>query len=122
MRGTVGLTVPAEPAFAVVVRTMVMTTAAECGLDGDRVQDARLLSDEFFNCLQALADPTATLTCQVQAADGSLNLRAWVDASHGELPSPQSMQWRVFNALGQAVSGHRDGAILHLEATVGSHE
>jgi len=121
MSATTRLSVPAEPAYAVVVRTVAMTLAAQATLDGDRVQDARLLVDEIFNTLLSAANSSTEITYHFQIEGARLSMQAQVPSSSGTPPATHSMQWRVLTALANHITAHHDDHVLSIEATLGNH-
>lgn len=122
MSATTRLSVPAEPAYAAVVRTVAMTLAAQADLNGERVQDARLLVDEIFHALLAIAE-LPTDVCYTFQIDGPhLMIEARVACAAGAVLAKDTMQWRVLSALTSEVTSHHRDQHLVVAATVGNHD
>jgi hypothetical protein len=122
MSATTRLSVPAEPAYAAVVRTVAMTLAAQAELTGERVQDARLLVDEVFHALLAIAELPTDVGYTFEIDGPRLVVEARVTCAVGAALATDSIQWRVLSALTSEITSHRRDQHLVVAATVGNHD
>lgn len=121
MTGTVRISVPAAPPFAAVVRTVAMTMAAQASLDGERVQDARLLVDEIFNYLLTLTDQPTDIDYEFRADTTCLHVRASLPLSEGAIPELSPTQSRILHTLTSELSTHHVDEMFFVSASIGCH-
>ena len=99
----VTVSVPAQPDFVHVLRSVVATVAARADLTFDEIDDLRLAVDEACAQLLALASEATTLTLQISPADGSgLVVIATIDADVPAWPpagAERTLTWQVLAAL-----------------------
>jgi len=117
------LTVPAESAWVLLVRTAATSVCARLDYDVERLEDVRLAVDEVAGILVADAEPGSDLDCTLQADDdGRLVVTLCANTVTPSLPSPDSFAWAVLTALVDDVAVHVEGpsvtVVLHTSRQV----
>jgi serine/threonine-protein kinase RsbW len=94
------LTIPATPAWVVLVRTAATACCARLDFDVDRLEDVRLAVDEVATMLIAQAVPGSEITCELTAYDdGRLDIALRAATTTGTLPATDTFAWAVLTAL-----------------------
>lgn len=96
----VSLTVPAQPAFLHVVRTVVSGIAARQGLSYDAIDDLSLAASEAAGYLLGLPGTARRLSVGLKVED-MVSIRVMTDATVAHWPpSPgESLAWKILSAL-----------------------
>jgi serine/threonine-protein kinase RsbW len=116
---TVELTVPADPAYLSVLRTVVASLAAQRDYTLDEIDDLRIAVDEAGALLLPHADPGSKLSAVFGAASAGLRVEVSVTALHGAAGQPDrsSFAWLVLKALTDSVVLDESGQRLSLVLT-----
>jgi serine/threonine-protein kinase RsbW len=94
------LSIPASPAWVVLVRTAATACCARLDFDVDRLEDVRLAVDEVATMLIAQAVPDSDITCELTAYDdGRLDIALCAATTTGMLPATDTFAWAVLTAL-----------------------
>lgn len=95
------LDLPAAPGFLPVLRTATAGLATRLSFGLGAIEDLRLAVDEAAGLMMAAADATdspVTLHCRFDVTETELLISIGA-AGIGALPSRQSFDWRVLDAL-----------------------
>jgi serine/threonine-protein kinase RsbW len=107
----VRLTIPASPAWVVLVRTAASACCARLDFPVDRLEDVRLAVDEVATLLVADAAPGAELVCELTPYDdGRLEVRMSAATTSRRLPPADSFAWAVLTALVDDVTTQVDAS------------
>jgi hypothetical protein len=117
---SVRLSVPAEPIYAAVVRTVAMSMAAQATIDGDGTQDARLLVDEIFNMLLTVADLPTQIDYTFNIDAPHLIIEARVTSPSSAALKTDTVQWRVLHSLAPQITARHGNQQWIIEASVTS--
>jgi serine/threonine-protein kinase RsbW len=115
--GTVELTVPADPAYVAVLRTVTASLAARRDFTLDEIDDLRIAVDEACALLLPHARPASALSAGFGEADSSLQITVSVELADGASDTgpvldETSFAWMVLTALADSVtSQHTDGRL-----------
>ncbi len=114
--GTVELSVPADPAYVSVLRTVTASLAARHDFTLDEIDDLRIAVDEASALLLPIARGGASLSAAFTEADGRLSVAVSVavaDAAATDGPDRTSFAWMVLAAVADRVdSTVRDGRLV----------
>jgi len=116
------LSIPASPAWVVLVRTAASACCARLDFPVDRLEDVRLAVDEVATLLVADAEPEAELVCELTPFDdGRLEVRMSAATTSRRLPPSDSFAWAVLTALVDdvttAVDATRTTVVLRTSAS-----
>jgi serine/threonine-protein kinase RsbW len=116
---TVELTVPADPAYLAVLRTVVASLAAQRDYTLDEIDDLRIAVDEAGALLLPHADPGSRLSAVFGGTPGGLRVEVAVTALHGSTghPDRSSFAWLVLTALTDSIVLDESGQRLSLVLT-----
>ena len=103
-RADVELRLPADGAYASVLRTTAAGLAARLDFTIDDIEDLRMAAGEAHAMVLAEADDTADLTCEFFLGQGSLTLRMSVPATNPGQPDYESFGWQVLSTLAAEVA------------------
>ena len=101
MAAPLQLTVPADPAYVVVLRAATAAAANRAGFALDRIEDLRLAVDEL--AALALAEPTAVETLQLSLELVESGLLLQLRFSGAALPE-DGFAWLVLSSLASSVA------------------
>ncbi|MEO6501722.1 MAG: ATP-binding protein [Jatrophihabitantaceae bacterium] len=113
---TVELTVPADPAYLSVLRTVIASLAARWDFTLDEIDDLRIAVDEAGALLLPHADPGSQLSAVFSGEAASLRVEVAVtvpDTGAGQ-PDRSSFAWLVLTALTDSVALTGSGQRLSL--------
>lgn len=113
---TVELTVPADPAYLSVLRTVVASLAAQRDFTLDEIDDLRIAVDEAGALLLPHAGPGARLSAVFGGSAASLRVEVAVtttEAGAGH-PDRSSFAWLVLAALTDSIVLDESGQRLSL--------
>jgi serine/threonine-protein kinase RsbW len=116
----VHLTVPADPAYVVVLRAATAAAASRAGFGLDQIEDLRLAVDEL--AALALVEPAAAepLQLSLEVVDSGLLLRLRFGGS--ALPE-DGFAWMVLGSLASSVNQEAgDGHVTVTLRAVGQNE
>lgn len=115
---TVELTVPADPAYISVLRTVTASLAARRDFTIDEIDDLRIAVDEASALLLPHAAAGASLSASFGGTDASLTVGVSVPAADGAAkPDQTSFAWMVLAALADTVASSADDNRLTLTLT-----
>src|SRR3954471_2257430 len=116
---TVELTVPADPAYLSLLRTVIASLAAGRDFTLDEIDDLRIAVDEAGALLLPHAAPASQLSAVFGGAPGSLRaeVSVTVPSGHPAEPDRSSFAWLVLAALTDSVELARSGQRLSLVLT-----
>ncbi len=114
---TVDLTVPADPAYISVLRTVTASLAARRDFTIDEIDDLRIAVDEACALLLPHATEGATLSASFGGTETSLLVDVSVPSQDGSKPDQTSFAWMVLAALADTVSSSADDGRLALTLT-----
>ena len=122
MSAPIRLSIPASPAWVVLVRTAASACCARLDFPVDRLEDVRLAVDEVATLLVADAEPEAELVCELTPFDdGRLEVRMSAATTSRRLPPSDSFAWAVLTALVDdvttAVDATRTTVVLRTSAS-----
>jgi len=104
---TVELTVPADPAYVAVVRTVTASLAARRDFTIDEIDDLRIAVDEASALLLPHAGNGGSLSASFGGAENALTIEVSVPLAPGDdAPEPDqtSFAWTVLAALADEVT------------------
>lgn len=117
---TVQLTVPADPAYVSVVRTVTASLAARRDFTIEEIDDLRIAVDEASALLLPHAGGQGSLSAAFGGADNTLVIEVSVPLTTGQ-PAPEpdqtSFAWMVLAALADSVTSSAGDDRLMLTLT-----
>ncbi|MDQ1740011.1 MAG: serine/threonine-protein kinase RsbW [Pseudonocardiales bacterium] len=113
---TVELTVPADPAYLAMLRTVIASLAALRDFTLDEIDDLRIAVDEAGALLLPHAGPGSRLSAVFGGSPTALRVEVAVTTRHGEAGSVDrsSFAWLVLTALTDSVVLDESGQRLSL--------
>jgi serine/threonine-protein kinase RsbW len=113
---TVELTVPADPAYLSVLRTVIASLAARRDFTLDEIDDLRIAVDEAGALLLPHADPGSQLSAVFGGEAATLRVEVAVTMPAGQSgqPDQSSFAWLVLAALTDSVALAESGQRLSL--------
>ena len=107
-RADVELRLPAEGAYASVLRTTAAGLAARLDFTIDDIEDLRMAAGEAHAMVLAEADDGADLVCEFFLGERALTLRMSVAATDPGRPDYESFGWQVLSTLASEVAAETD--------------
>jgi len=98
-RADVELRVPADSAYASVLRTTTAGLAARLDFTIDDIEDLRMAAGEASAMVIPQAEPGSDLVCRFFLAPGELTLTMSVAAREPDPPDYDSFGWQVLSTL-----------------------
>jgi serine/threonine-protein kinase RsbW len=117
---TVELTVPADPAYVSVIRTVTASLAARRDFTIEEIDDLRIAVDEASALLLPHAGEDGSLAASFGGADNMLSIQVSVSLPAGQRvaePDQTSFAWMVLAALADSVASSTSGDRLMLTLT-----
>ncbi|MCB0895997.1 MAG: anti-sigma factor [Nocardioides sp.] len=112
-RADVELRLPADSAFASVLRTTTAGLAARLDFPIDDIEDLRIAVGEASAMVLPEAAPGSDLTCRFFMAHAALTVSVAVDVDHDVTPDFDSFAWQVLTTLAtHATSDNGSGAFV----------
>ena len=102
-RPDVELRLPADSAYASVLRTTTAGLAARLDFTIDDIEDLRIAASEASALMLDQADPGADLLCCFFLDPGRLALRLTVQATTAAPPDQDGFAWQVLSTLASEV-------------------
>ena len=99
----VELSVPADGAFASVVRTVTAALAARCDLTIDQIEDLRIAVDEACALLLHIPEHGPALSVHLGLHAGRIDVEVSIAAPNGGAPDRDGFGWTVLTALADTV-------------------
>ncbi|HEX2901995.1 MAG TPA: ATP-binding protein [Jatrophihabitans sp.] len=114
----VELSVPADPAYVSVLRTVTASLAARRDFTIDEIDDLRIAVDEASALLLPHTTAGQVLRASFRGTEDSLVVDVSIAAADGTAkPDQTSFSWMVLAALADAVDTSADGGRLTLTLT-----
>ncbi len=103
-RSDVELRLPADGAYAAVLRTLTAGLAARLDFTMDDIEDLRIAVSEATAMVLDQADPGADLVCKFRLEPGELRLDVSTASESPAAPDYDSFGWQVLTTLTTAAS------------------
>lgn len=103
-RADVELRLPADGAYASVLRTTTAGLAARLDFTIEEIEDLRIAASEASALVLPEASPDSDLVCEFFLQPGSLTLTLSVDALGAKPLDEDSFAWQVLSTLASRVS------------------
>jgi serine/threonine-protein kinase RsbW len=98
-RAHVELRLPADGAYASVLRTTTAALAARLDFTMDDIEDLRIAVAEAGALVLPAADPDADLTARFLLGQGTMTVEVSTDAMDNPEPDLESFAWQVLDTL-----------------------
>ncbi len=109
-RADVELRLPADNAYASVLRTTTAGLAARLDFPIDDIEDLRIAVGEASAMVLPEARPGSDLTCRFYLQPGELVVQIGVEVDHEVTPDEDSFAWQVLTTLATSAAAEtRDG-------------
>lgn len=109
-RADVELRLPADSAYASVLRTTTAGLAARLDFPIDDIEDLRIAVGEASAMVLPEARPGSDLTCRFYLQPGELVVQIGVEVDHEVTPDEDSFAWQVLTTLATSAAAEtRDG-------------
>jgi serine/threonine-protein kinase RsbW len=99
VRADVELRMPADGAFASVLRTTAAGLAARLDFTMDDIEELRIAVGEALALVLPEADPGADLTCRFHLGGGTMTVEVETAAVDAPQPDYDSFAWQVLDTL-----------------------
>jgi serine/threonine-protein kinase RsbW len=119
-RADVELRLPADSAFASVLRTTTAGLAARLDFPIDDIEDLRIAVGEASAMVLPQATIGSDLTCRFYMAPGELTVSIAVGADGPVSPDYDSFAWQVLTTLASRATAHNDGDTFVITLTMES--
>ncbi len=98
-RSDVELRLPADGAYAAVLRTLTAGLAARLDFTMDDIEDLRIAVSEAIAMVLGAADPGSDLVCRFRLEPGELRLECSTSSEAPGTPDYDSFGWQVLTTL-----------------------
>lgn len=119
-RADVELRMPADSAFASVLRTTTAGLAARLDFPIDDIEDLRIAVGEASAMVLPEAAPDSDLTCRFHMSRGALTVSISVDVDHEVQPDLDSFAWQVLTTLATHASAETEDDAFVITLTMES--
>lgn len=119
-RADVELRLPADSAYASVLRTTTAGLAARLDFTIDDIEDLRIAVGEANAMVLEQADEGGDLVAAFRLAPGSIVIALTVDAAGNPVPDLDSFAWQVLTTLASAADISSSGGHFTVELTMTS--
>ncbi len=119
-RSDVELRLPADGAYAAVLRTLTAGLAARLDFTMDDIEDLRIAVSEATAMVLGEADAGADLVCRFRLGPGELRLEVSTTAQSPTAPDYDSFGWQVLATLTTAASVDASPGSYAVHITAGS--
>ena len=119
-RSDVELRLPADGAYAAVLRTLTAGLAARLDFTMDDIEDLRIAVSEATAMVLEQADVGADLVSRFRLEPGELRLEVSTVSESPAAPDYDSFGWQVLTALTSEVVTSREGRLRWVSFTVRS--
>ena len=120
-RADVELRLPAEGAYATVVRTTAAGLAARLYFTIDDIEDLRIAIGEATALAIPSADPGTDMVARFFFGDGTMTVALEVEAMDDPPLDNESFAWQVLDTLAQDASAGPEAGRFAVRFTVTSH-
>lgn len=106
MPGDIEVSLPAQPEFLHILRSVVASAAASRDFTIDAIDDLRLVVDEACGQVLELSPDSAVLNLSIGFKEEGLELTVSGDGSMARTPEDikESMAWTILSALSDSVT------------------
>lgn len=106
MPGDIKVSLPAQPEYLHILRSVVASAAATMDFTIDAIDDLRLVVDEACGQVLELSPDSSLLTLSIGTRGDTLELTVSSDGSPARAPESvqHSMAWTILTALSDSVS------------------
>ncbi|MBC2934052.1 anti-sigma factor [Nocardioides sp. zg-1228] len=119
-RADVELRLPAESAFATIVRTTAAGLAARLDFTIDDIEDLRIAIGEATALVIPEADPGTDLVASFWFGRGSMTVELLAEAVDDPPLDTESFAWQVLDTMAQEASAGPEGGRFRVRFTVSS--
>jgi len=119
-RADVELRLPAQSAFATIVRTTAAGLAARLDFTIDDIEDLRIAIGEATALVIPEADPGTDLVASFWFGRGSMTVELQADAMDDPPLDTESFAWQVLDTMAQDASAGPEGGRFRVRFTVSS--
>jgi serine/threonine-protein kinase RsbW len=111
-RADVELRVPADGAYASVLRTTAAGLAARLDFTMDDIEELRIAVGEALALVLPEADPGADLTCGFHLGSGTMTVEIRTEAVDEPQPDYDSFAWQVLDTLADRAEVTSSGSVF----------
>jgi serine/threonine-protein kinase RsbW len=119
-RADVELRLPADGAYASVLRTTTAGLAARLDFTMDDIEELRIAIGEALALVLPEADPGADLTCRFHLGSGTMTVEVETEASDDPQPDHESFAWQVLDTLASDAAVDTSGGVFTVRFTMSS--
>lgn len=119
-RADVELRLPADNAYASVLRTTTAGLAARLDFPIDDIEDLRIAVGEASAMVLPEARPDSDLTCRFYLRPGELTVRISVEVDHEVAPDQDSFAWQVLTTLATGASTESADGVFSISVSMES--
>lgn len=119
-RADVELRLPADGAYASVLRTTTAALAARLDFTIDEIEDLRIAVAEAGALVLPAADPGADLTARFHLGSGTIGIEVSTEAIDNPEPDLESFAWQVLDTLATEASVASDHGVFRVSFTMRS--
>lgn len=119
-RADVELRLPADSAYASVLRTTTAGLAARLDFPIDDIEDLRIAVGEASAMVLPEARPDSDLVCRFFMRPGELAVWIGVEVDHEVVPDEDSFAWQVLTTLATDATTESTGEVFAISVTMES--
>lgn len=119
-RADVELRLPADSAYASVLRTTTAGLAARLDFPIDDIEDLRIAVGEASAMVLPEARAESDLLCRFFMRPGELTVRIGVEVDHEVAPDEDSFAWQVLTTLATGATAETSGGVFAISVTMES--
>ena len=119
-RADVELRLPADGAYASVLRTTTAALAARLDFTIDDIEDLRIAVAEAGALVLPMADPEASLTARFHLGQGTMTVEVSTDAMDNPEPDLESFAWQVLDTLASDALATSEHGVFRVRFTMTS--
>ena len=119
-RADVELRLPANGAYASVLRTTTAALAARLDFTIDDIEDLRIAVAEAGALVLPVADPGADLTARFHLGQGTMTVEVSTDAMDNPEPDLESFAWQVLDTLASDALATSEHGVFRVRFTMTS--
>ncbi|ABL81229.1 MULTISPECIES: anti-sigma factor [unclassified Nocardioides] len=119
-RADVELRLPADSAYASVLRTTTAGLAARLDFPIDDIEDLRIAVGEASAMVLPEARPESDLTCRFYLRPGELTVQISVPVDQAVTPDQDSFAWQVLTTLASSASAEASNGIFSITVSMES--
>ncbi|HYF71510.1 MAG TPA: anti-sigma factor [Nocardioides sp.] len=119
-RADVELRLPADSAYASVLRTTTAGLAARLDFPIDDIEDLRIAVGEASAMVLPEARPDSDLVCRFYMRPSELTVRIGVEVDHEVVPDEDSFAWQVLTTLATGATAETSDGVFAISVTMES--